>query len=550
MTFQIWFYWVTGVILGGAGAFLMSWGLFSDRLSGTWKKRRCRKCLYDMTNVSGLKCPECGREARREAELKTPRRRWGLATTGVVLSLGAFAFNWYAAGLLVGWPNVAPVAVLVRLAPFIGRENALRAVAPTGQFGMPTLTPVTTATNLTFAPTERLALSVLQDKNATNSEIFAAVDALHWMRDRITREDEIVKALQDCVKSRQIPLFTWSDLYYALIMKSESRQDPAVVLEAVQSSGISAHGFANKLVAGGLTSMGARIFPDLLVSAQVPGVTWNQFEYISPELKAAILKRCREVYFSGDDEVKVRISRFLWPNGQYMPADNPDFEAIAREQIERFGRGETTEALTMNSFILWQASEPLSGLMPEIAGMLSGPTEEGRKRALGILQSVKLTHPRPTELSAALCLVMRDGSDVGRSSAIDIVNRRRELDRDLVVGAALENLGRIQDPDVFDKMYRFVIQASDKSADSVPMAKRRALLEDQLQKNLSTDGPLAAISAGLIAKFDPPRPESIALLESVLHDPSKSKQARAAARDAILHLRDRTEADPTAPLDR
>ncbi|MBX3390303.1 MAG: hypothetical protein KF691_12715 [Phycisphaeraceae bacterium] len=82
------------------------------------------------------------------------------------------------------------------------------------------------------------------------------------------------------------------------------------------------------------------------------------------------------------------------------------------------------------------------------------------------------------------------------------------------------------------------------------MAKRCELLENQLQKNLSTDGPLAAVSAALIAKLDSPRPKSIALLESVLRDPAKNKQARAAARDALFHLRDRTEADPTAPLDR
>lgn len=551
MTFQVWMFWLAGAALGGAGAFLICWGLFSDRLSGSWKKRRCRKCLYDMTSVAGLKCPECGREWRSEAQMRKVRRRWGMASLGVVLTLGAFGLNWYAVGLFLGWQNVAPVAILIRLSPIIGREQALRAVVPQGVSGLPSVNLVTNATNWTFAPTERIALDVLEDENSKDLEIFAAVDALHWMREHISREDDVVRALQSVVKNRSIPLYTWSDLYYTLVMKSASRQDASVVVTAVKSSGTSTQGFAGDLIQGGLTPGTAPMIPDLIAAEQVNGVTWKEFEFVSPELKGKILKRCREVYFAGDDEVKKRLSRFLWPNGSYMPAGNPDFEAMAREQIERFNCGEKTEALNMNSFVLWQASEPLSGLIPEIASMLSSQSDEGRTRAVGIFMRMELPHPRSTLATEALCSVLRDGNDAGRAAVIDIVNRRTEIDRHAILGELLGSIGSVNDPDVFSKLYRFVkgVQDVDRPG-AISVSTRDAALEAVLRKHLDADGPVAPVSADWISKLPSPRAETIALLEDAARNPTKSRATRTAARDALLHIRDRTkpESDVLEPI--
>ena len=549
MTFQVWLFWITGALLGGAGSFLICFGLFSDRLSGRFRRRHCAKCWYEMSKSSGLRCPECGHEARDEKEFITPRRRWGLASAGLLLALGSFSLNWYAAGLIVGWQNIAPIAILVRLSPIIGREQALRSVVPQGRGGLPTLAPVTTATVLTFRPTENLALSVLQDENATDREIFAAVDALHWMRDQITRDEDVIRALQDIVKHRSIPLYTWSDLYYGLIVRSKVPRNGREVLDSVRSSGSGTQAFASSLVQGGLTPMGAQIFPDLLASAQVSGITWREFEYVSPEIKAILLKRCREVYFAGDDLLKSQLSRFLWPNGSYMPAGNPDFEAMAREQIEQFRCGQETPAIASNSFILWQASEPLSGLIPEIAGLLSGVSAEGRTRARGILLNVKLPTPRQVALTEALCQVMRDGNDIGRSIAIDIVARRSEIDRDRIVEAVVQNIGQIIDPSVFKKLFLFATQASGESPNARSKNDRLADLEVVLFQNVSSDSPVAAVSAESIATLPSIRAETIAMLESVRIDPTKNRATRAAARDALLHIRDRSEpqVDPAAP---
>jgi hypothetical protein len=75
-------------LIAGVGLYI---ALFRDRSRG---RRRCPKCWYDMAGVTGLKCPECGREARKERRLHTTRRRWRLATLFALLAaLGIASFR-------------------------------------------------------------------------------------------------------------------------------------------------------------------------------------------------------------------------------------------------------------------------------------------------------------------------------------------------------------------------------------------------------------------------------------------------------------------------
>ncbi|MFT3684957.1 MAG: hypothetical protein QM783_08535 [Phycisphaerales bacterium] len=68
---------------------------------------RCPKCWYNMSGVTGLRCPECGREAKSAAALLKNRRRWlggaislfplaGAVVCAVALFMGvtAFAARW------------------------------------------------------------------------------------------------------------------------------------------------------------------------------------------------------------------------------------------------------------------------------------------------------------------------------------------------------------------------------------------------------------------------------------------------------------------------
>lgn len=68
------------------GLSLMIWSLRGDRSRG---RRRCPTCWYYMQGVPGLRCPECGCEARRERELFRPRRRWRWAMLALLIALAA-----------------------------------------------------------------------------------------------------------------------------------------------------------------------------------------------------------------------------------------------------------------------------------------------------------------------------------------------------------------------------------------------------------------------------------------------------------------------------
>ena len=63
--------------------------LFFDTSRG---RRRCPRCWYDMRGTTGLRCPECGHEARTEQDLLRTRRRLGLAAFSLALVLPLLAF--------------------------------------------------------------------------------------------------------------------------------------------------------------------------------------------------------------------------------------------------------------------------------------------------------------------------------------------------------------------------------------------------------------------------------------------------------------------------
>lgn len=83
-----WVYYLLGGVGAVGGLLLLVWALFRDRARG---RRRCPRCWYDMGGTAGLKCPECGREARSERKLGRTRRRWGWAPVAVALLVAGLA---------------------------------------------------------------------------------------------------------------------------------------------------------------------------------------------------------------------------------------------------------------------------------------------------------------------------------------------------------------------------------------------------------------------------------------------------------------------------
>jgi hypothetical protein len=106
-----WLYHALGWTLAAAGLLLLLWSLFWDRSRG---RRRCPKCWYDMAGLPGLKCPECGREARRERLFHRTRRRPKAAILAVVLILGAAAIP-VVAFFSRGWSAMPTTLVIATL---------------------------------------------------------------------------------------------------------------------------------------------------------------------------------------------------------------------------------------------------------------------------------------------------------------------------------------------------------------------------------------------------------------------------------------------------
>ncbi len=105
-----WFFWSGGAIIGLLGLMLAAWALIGDRSRG---RRRCPKCWYDMSATIGLRCPECGREAKREKKLFKPRRRWRLVFVSVIPLLAAGFFAAQPQAHRKGWASLLPRSVLI-----------------------------------------------------------------------------------------------------------------------------------------------------------------------------------------------------------------------------------------------------------------------------------------------------------------------------------------------------------------------------------------------------------------------------------------------------
>jgi HEAT repeat protein len=104
------------LIIGGSVAVL--WSLFWNRSRG---RRRCPRCWYDMTGSVGLtlRCPECGKTARSERQLRKTRRRPLFAALAVVVVIIGLALPYVQYVRSVGWSEAAPTLYYIAKLPDI-----------------------------------------------------------------------------------------------------------------------------------------------------------------------------------------------------------------------------------------------------------------------------------------------------------------------------------------------------------------------------------------------------------------------------------------------
>jgi hypothetical protein len=117
-----WDWWIGAMAIGlaVAAAGLLLWALFWDRSRG---RRRCPRCWYDMKGVPGLRCPECGSDARRESRLLKTRRRWrwvGAAMVLVVASAPLCGWLQYQRDGPDWWASRVPTVLIIAKLPEAG----------------------------------------------------------------------------------------------------------------------------------------------------------------------------------------------------------------------------------------------------------------------------------------------------------------------------------------------------------------------------------------------------------------------------------------------
>lgn len=120
-----WIAWSAGGLLVALGL-VLSWRfLFSDRARG---RRRCPKCWYDLRGTPGMRCSECGHEARRERALFRTRRRWRAGSAAILLTFAGVALAIGAKVRMDGWPSLLPTTALLWCMPPCHSDSSFGAV--------------------------------------------------------------------------------------------------------------------------------------------------------------------------------------------------------------------------------------------------------------------------------------------------------------------------------------------------------------------------------------------------------------------------------------
>lgn len=136
-----WLFSLGAALLAAAGVALLLWALWGDWLRGVLayrrtgtRRRRCPKCWYDMSGVEGLRCPECGREAKCEARLHRSRRRRRWAALACLIGALAWGLSRGPIVRAKGWAAAVPTAALVVVLPWLEPPGpkAVSRVNPTG----------------------------------------------------------------------------------------------------------------------------------------------------------------------------------------------------------------------------------------------------------------------------------------------------------------------------------------------------------------------------------------------------------------------------------
>ncbi|MGH7242823.1 MAG: hypothetical protein ACREJD_05340 [Phycisphaerales bacterium] len=327
-------------------------------------------------------------------------------------------------------------------------------------------------------------------------------------------------------------------------------------LPKLRSSKYQAHSIASALLSAGLSVDTAKIVPDLIACNDVPGAGWSQLEGLKPEIKATLLTSCREVYFAADDfQTKERIIRFLFPNQRYFPADNEDFAAVVRD-AKRFLESEVErEHMAGQYMVTWQLQDRFALVANDLTSLFRSDNPVVRKDAAAAFKGGRLSPPFAESLPLALAAEIRAGDDRSRDLCIEILESRKIARHPAVCDAIFASCGKVRDTKILDRLLRYAFRASDDGTvifdvASDDVAESDASIESALVPMLRLESDQSVAAARWLARLRAPSLTAIAALSLVMNDSSRPTADRAAARDALFHIRDRLhpETNVLAPL--
>jgi hypothetical protein len=546
MTTAAWIYWIIGAALGGVGFFLSTWALLSDWLAGHRKQRRCAKCWYDMAAVVGLKCPECGREAKSEKGLHRSRRRWKGAALGLCLIVVGGLAQLASWGTLRGWYAVLPISLQIKLVPWIG-SDPIFASAMLGRIRGASLS------DAQFAAIEALTIQVLEDskadpwrkenvlvgfyglkKDPIDRERFgeAATAVILNSNSEIPRSEAIVWAgnLRGPTKFAEAVVATLGPQRSSSLLSKvfEVLCRPPVDQERVLAIADASQRMTSRMGFGQIYPI-MNAHPEVFFGRIAENLR-NAKEEDLPKVLSPIysLLRSSTVQVPARDEIVQRAAELLGMS-------DPELRSVCRDVTDPIH------------------GEKLLPALPALVSHLSSPVGETRTWAKRVLTRLQLSEGSNKILLELLASRFCEQDSPGRLDALEVFRARVPTPPTPLRANVFSCLDTIDDAAALDAALAAFFPDEATGIVWQPQSpgpanpELRALLARMLQH----PGARTAAAARWLGERGDAKKELRTQLAAVASDTSRTPADRAAARDALLHIRDRADPsiDPLTPLE-
>lgn len=550
MTTAAWIYWTAGAALGGIGFYLASWALLSDWLAGRCKQRRCAKCWYDMSATAGLKCPECGREAKSEKGLHRSRRRWGWAFAATVLLIGGGAAWLFSVASTLGWYQVLPLSIHVRVAQWTGPDSI-----GLSMYSLPAGTKIDPAV---AARVIEIMTPVAEGKTPGNRYI--AADAISRAALSLVDPNPVGLQLLDLALTAPGGTIDQAARFSAQILGprrllteflSRARTQPLV---ATMNARAGHEYWVLSEVVQTLAEDQVPEFAELVMRLGQLGHRIPTCDPVMIKFADKFFLELRRLYEDGPNEARIKIMWFLATNTPDELMNHPGMVWFSREACRLLDSPDKAER-DRGSGLVHQFRRPgVLPVLPEIVELMSSTREVTRRYARNTLANVRLEPGEETVFVAALSRGLRGGSDFARVLILDVLSVRALLAKPGVRDSLLEATSKTSDATLGEKMLQLVI-ASDTLRQfragtgmvSADFTDVRGVLLDLLDRG----GVQTEAACRWLGRLPNPDQATRQRLQAVVMDPSRPLADRAAARDALLHIRDRANPsiDPLTPLE-